>query len=204
VHGQPNELYAAKHNAFINFRSVQEDPAFAEKIVGFDRLFADLAGGQFPNYAHIVPNQCNEMHGMNKGPNVTIDCEFGNDAGRITSGDKMIGDLVAKIMASPIWSKPGNVAIVITWDEDDDPYVKAGTQGCCGYEPGSAANFGGGHIATIVITNHGPRKVTDPTPYNHYSLLRTTEAAFGITEYLGHAKDADAGVRTMVKLFSLP
>jgi len=34
VHGQPNYLYASKHNAFINFKSVQEDPGFAEKKRG--------------------------------------------------------------------------------------------------------------------------------------------------------------------------
>ena len=202
VHGQPNELYASKHNAFINFRSVQDDPAFAEKIVGFDRLLADLASGQFPNYAHIVPNQCNEMHGMEPGPNVPADCEFDNDADRITRGDRMIGDLVAKIQGSPIWSKPGNVAVVITWDENEDGRTVKG-KGCCGYDPNSPANFGGGHIPTIVITNHGPRGVTDDTPHNHYSLLRTTEAAFGITEYLGHANDTGAGVRTMVRLFGV-
>jgi phospholipase C len=202
VHGQPNELYASKHNAFINFRSVQEDPAFAEKIVGFDRLFADLAGGQFPNYAHIVPNQCNDMHGMPKGPHVPHDCDFKNGPGRIARGDKMIGDLVAKIQASPIWSAAGNVAIVVTWDESDDPPETKGV-GCCGYDPNSPANFGGGHIPTIVVTNHGPRGVTDDTPHNHYSLLRTTEAAFGITEYLGHANDTGAGVRTMSKLFAV-
>jgi phospholipase C len=204
VHARPNQLYASKHNAFINFKSVQDDPAFAEKIVGFDRLLADLASGQFPNYAHIVPDQCNEMHGMLKGLNVPADCDFKNDPGRIARGDQVIGDLVAKIMASPIWSAPGNVAIVITWDEDDDPDVKSGTQGCCGYDPNSPANFGGGQIPTIVITNHGPRGVTDDTPHNHYSLLRTTAAAFGITEYLGHANDTAAGVRTMVKLFAVP
>jgi phosphatidylinositol-3-phosphatase len=203
VHGQPNELYAAKHTAFINFRNVQEDADFAEKIVGFDRLFTDLATGQFPNYAHIVPNQCNDMHGLEAGPNVPADCEFDNDAGRIARGDKVIGDLVAKIMASPIWSKPRNAAIVITWDENEDPATTKG-KGCCGHEPDSAANFGGGHIPTIVVTNHGPRGVTDDTPHNHYSLLRTTEAAFGITEYLRHANDTAAGVRTMVKLFALP
>ena len=201
VHGQPNELYASKHNAFINFKSVQEDPDFAEKIVGFDRLFADLASGQFPNYAHIVPNQCNEMHGRDKGPNVPVDCEFGNDPGRITRGDKMIGDLVAKIQASPIWSKPGNVAIVVTWDENEDLRTVKG-KGCCGYDPTSPANFGGGHIPTIVITNHGPRGVTDDIAYNHYSLLRTTEAAFGITEFLKLANHPD--VHAMVKLFARP
>ena len=115
----------------------------------------------------------------------------------------MIGDIVAKIIASPIWSKPGNLAIVITWDENDDPANVKG-KGCCGYDPDPSAeyNFGGGHVPTIVVTNNGPRGVTDPTPHNHYSLLRTTEAAFGITEHLNLAGHAD--VHPMVKLFAVP
>ena len=92
--------------------------------------------------------------------------------------------LVDKIMHSKVWSEPGNIAIVITFDENNKEARNSGVQGCCGYDPNSKANFGGGHIATIVITNHGPRHVADPTPYNHYSLLRTTEAAFGITTIL--------------------
>jgi hypothetical protein len=45
--------------------------------------------------------------------------------------------------------------------------------------------------------------VVDDAPYNHYSLLRTTEAAFGIDEYLGHAADESRGVVTMSALFSV-
>jgi len=200
---QGNPLYVSKHNAFINFKNVQDDPAFADKIVGLDRLSPDLANGQFPNYAHIIPNLCNDMHGMDPGAGVDKNCEFDDtaDTGIIARGDKVIGDLVAKIIASPVWSKPGNVAIVITWDENEDGHNVKG-KGCCGFDPNSPANFGGGHVPTIVVTNNGPRGVTDDTPHNHYSLLRTTEAAFGITEHLNLANHPD--VHTMVKLFAVP
>ena len=82
-------------------------------------------------------------------------------------------------MSSPTWHE-GNNAIVVTWDEDD--YSDAGQPGtgCC------SANPGGGHVVTIVIPNHGTRHVTDNTAYNHYSLLRTIEDAFGLT-HLAHA-----------------
>ena len=53
------------------------------------------------------------------------------------------------------------------------------------------------------MTNYGPRHVEDPTPYNHYSLLRTTEDAFGITEHLGIAAETGKGVRTMTPLFQV-
>ena len=90
---------------------------------------------------------------------------------------------------------------MIIWDEDDGSTKS--TQGCCGFDPKSQANFGGGHIATIVITNHGARGLVDPTPYNHYSLLRTTEEAFGINEYLNLANRTEDGVKSLTPLFSV-
>jgi hypothetical protein len=61
VAGKRSELYASKHNGFINFKRVQDDPVLASKLVGFDQLFQDIGSGQIPNYAHIVPNQWNDI-----------------------------------------------------------------------------------------------------------------------------------------------
>ncbi len=185
--------YASKHNGFINFKKVQDDPKLSQKIVGLDQFTTDLNSGNLPNYSHIVFNQCHEMHGLAHCPNLQ---------NLIKTGDSFIQKLVNQITSSSIWSSSGNNAIIITWDEDNAPELKNTTQGCCGFDPNSKANFGGGHIATIVITNHGPRRVADNTPYNHYSLLRTTEDAFGIYEYLNHAGDTDKGVKPMTALFS--
>jgi phospholipase C len=205
IKGLPLELYAAKHNGFVNFKSVRDEPypELMTRFVGFAHLDADLASGDMPNYAHIVPDQCNDMHGLSsrEDPNVPEDC--GKDTGLIRRGDAEIGELVAKIMHSKLWSAPGNTAIVVTFDENDDEERQTGPQGCCGYDPKSVANFGGGRIPTLVIANHGPRHIVDPTPYNHYSLLRTTEEAFGIHEYLAHAGDSAKGVVSMTPLFAL-
>jgi hypothetical protein len=111
----------------------------------------------------------------------------------------VIGELVKRIMASTLWSTAANSAIVVTFDENDKDERGGGDQGCCGIN----AQRGGGRIPTIVITNHGPRGVQDATPYNHYSLLRTTEEAFGITDYLGHAADRANGVVSMAPLFQV-
>ena len=110
VAGSPNELYASKHNGFINFKIVQDDPNLASKFVGFDQLYDDLGRGQVPNYAHIVPNQCNDMHGLN-GANVPADCS-GSDDDRIKRSDAVIGELIAKIEGSPIWAALPNSAVV--------------------------------------------------------------------------------------------
>ena len=203
---RPNELYAAKHNGFVSFERVRNDPRIKEKIVPLDQLRADLSSGAAPNYAHIVLNQCNEMHGLRKtdGPAPPQDCILDKSKPETTAavvrrGDEAIGKVVDEIMSSAMWSKSGNSAIVITWDEDDHSPAKG--SGCCGYDKDSAANFGGGHIATIVIANHGPRHAQDNTPYNHYSLLRTVEDAFGINEHLGLAGSDGKGVTPMSPLF---
>lgn len=183
--------YASKHNGFINFKKVQEDSKELAKLVGIDQLTKDLQSGSVPNYSHIVPNQCHEMHGLEQ-------CKDTQQL--IRTGDAMVGKIVAQITSSSLWSSQDNNAIVITWDEDNGkrPY----NQGCCGYDPKSSANFGGGHIPTIVITNHGARGVVDNTSYNHYSLLRTTEDAFGIYEYLNYAGARERGVKPLTPLFS--
>jgi arylsulfatase A-like enzyme len=106
-------------------------------------------------------------------------------------------------MDSPLWRAGDNSAIVITFDENEKDERQGGDQGCCGSDPAKAGNSGGGRIPTVVITNHGPRGVVDDRPHNHYSLLRTIEAAFGIEEYLGHAADEHNGVITMTPLFAV-
>jgi hypothetical protein len=192
------KLYASKHSGFMNFYDVQHDPKRAEHIVSFHELDADLASGHLPSFALIVPNQCNEMHGVG-GEGLPPGCSDHDLAGLIRRGDKEAGDLVARIMATSAWGSAENVAIVVTFDEG----AHGARGGCCATTPDSAANYGSGHIPTIVITNHGPRGLADPTPYDHYSLLRTLEDAFGIKQHLRHAADSDQGVLAMTPLFAV-
>ena len=67
------KAYAAKHNPFVYFQSVQEGSLpnnSLNNIVGFDGargLYADLASGNVPSLAFIAPNQCNDQHGRGNG-----------------------------------------------------------------------------------------------------------------------------------------
>ncbi|HEX4080496.1 MAG TPA: alkaline phosphatase family protein [Rhizomicrobium sp.] len=202
VAGKPAGLYAVKHNGFMNFKDVQDDPALAQKIAGFDAFERDVASGNLPNYAQIVPNQCDDMHGLPAGANVPADCVYDAGTKLISRGDAVAGRIVGEIMRSALWSRPDNSAIVITFDESDVEHPDDNhAQGCCGSVPGDRDNPGGGWIPTIVITNHGPRALTDLNPCNHYSLLRTTEDAFGMDQYLRHAGDTAHGVQDMTSLF---
>ncbi|HEY2051457.1 MAG TPA: alkaline phosphatase family protein [Caulobacteraceae bacterium] len=189
-------LYASKHSGFVNFARVQSAADRAQRIVGFDQLDKDFASGNLPNFALIVPNQCNEMHGLS-GAKVPSDCQGQNKAALIRRGDAEVAHLVEAIERTPAWKSSDNFAIVITFDEG----AGKTREGCCGVTPDAISNFGGGHIPTIVVTNHGPHGVSDDTLYNHYSLLRTVEDAFGIQEHLRHAAETNQGVRPMAKLF---
>ena len=202
VPGRPDSLYAVKHNGFISFRSVQDDPALATKIVGFDVFDRDAASGALPRFAVIVPNQCNDMHGLH-GHDVPDDCTGKTSDGLVGRADRTVAGLVAAIMGSAAWKEAGNSAIVITFDENDDDRPSSRPIGCCGTGPDEPGSPGGGWITTIVVTNHGPRHLDDPTPYNHYSLLRTIESAFGLTRFLGHAGDTGKGVVAMRPLFAV-
>jgi hypothetical protein len=173
-------LYASKHNPFVNFTGTQ---GALSQMVPDNQLGLDLLTRHLPNYSLVVPDQCHDMHG-------TGGCSDTN--GLIQAGDQYVGTTVSEVMASPTW-KEGNNAIVITWDEDDFSDEGQPGTGCCGADPG------GGHVVTIVITNHRSGHVTDNTPYNHYALLRTFEAAFGLP-CLAHA--CDSVVPTMAPLFA--
>ena len=192
----PAQLYAAKHTGFTNFHSVHDDPKLRERLVGFDRLHADLRSGNVPAFAFVIPNQCNDMHGRKASPKTPQDCADDTNA-LITRGDSYLKTLIDEIQASPIWQN-GNTAIVVTWDENDDAGRTSGAQFCCVLD---SNNPGGGLIPTLVITNHGPRGLKDPTPYDHYSLLRTIEDALGLDGHLRHADDTS--VLPMTALFAV-
>jgi Phosphoesterase family len=173
VPGATAKLYASKHNPFVNYLALygpvpttSSDGEFPSnftpnaaqqtelnKMVPDTQLATDLANGTVPNLSYILPDQCHDMHGTTGCP---------TDATLIPEGDQYVSATVQAIMASKTWQE-GNNAIVITWDENDF----SPTNGF----PGIASD--GGHVATIVIANHGPRGVQYGGPANHYALTLT-------------------------------
>jgi phosphatidylinositol-3-phosphatase len=162
------KLYAVKHNPFAYFENVQEHEL--KKIVGFDKLFADLAGGNVPNFSLISPNQCHDQHGRGSSEMGT-GCSVDQNA--IAQGDAALSVLIKAIKASPAWAEGHNV-IVTVWDEND-----------YGTEPNQ--------VVAIVDTNSGPKPLTSGTFYNHFSLLKTLEGGFGLP-CLNHACDSASTV----------
>jgi phosphatidylinositol-3-phosphatase len=184
-------LYAVKHDPFAYFASVQEGTNRAlslSQVVSFEGpqgLYADLKSGRVPDFAFIAPNQCDDMHGRGNG---TAFCNYdaddngtqqGLNPSLILQGDLSVQRLVTSIKSSPVWWNSRS-AIVILWDEND-------------YSTRTS-----NQVVFIVDTNYGPHQLTSGKFYDHYSLTKTLDAAFGLP-CLNHA--CDAGVEVMSELF---
>jgi hypothetical protein len=182
-------LYAAKHDPFVYFKSVQEGTGAIgmSNVVGFEQLYSDLASGNVPDYSLIAPNQCHDQHGKN-GEDQT--CAFdpndngtqaGLNPGLIAAGDVALQKVVTAIHNSPVWKK-GHSAIVVVWDENDYAIAPVTNQ-----------------VVTIVDTNYGKSAKTSKNFYTHFSLLKSIEAGLGLP-CLNHA--CDSNVKMMSDLFS--
>jgi hypothetical protein len=181
------KLYAAKHNPFVYFQSVQEghDPRLSLKnTVDFEGprgLFANLATGNVPSFSFIAPNQCNDQHGRgNAGPFCNFDptsdgTQAGLNPALILRGDTTVQKLVTAIKSSPAW-REGSNAIIVMWDENDYSLAPNTNQ-----------------VMLIVDTNRGVHGVQSTKRYTHFSLLKSFEAGFELP-CLNHACDKDVGV----------
>ena len=184
-------LYAAKHNPFVYFSSVQEghDPRNSLKntadFEGTEGLFADLSSGEMPDFSFIAPNQCNDQHGRgNAGPFCNFDSSnngtlTGLNEALMFRGDVAVNRIVTAIKSSRSW-REGNNAIVLLWDEND--FSTPPTN----------------QVMLIVDTNHGSHGVQSARFYTHFSLLKSLEAGFGLP-CLNHA--CDGNVNVMSDLF---
>jgi hypothetical protein len=86
----------------------------------------------------------------------------------VSVGDAYLGHPVSTITNASFWAE-GNNAVIITFDNGDT------TAGCC-----DASVNGGGPVATVVVTSHGPRGVQDSQPANHYATLASIQQALGV------------------------
>src|SRR2546421_4136824 len=112
------QLYERKHDPFVSYADVQNNPARMANIVDFSQFSTDLASKNVPDFVWISPDQCNDMHGRAGPP--SDPCRFANVQGLIATGDAFLSSTVSAIMNSQAWN--GNSVIIITWDESDFPF----------------------------------------------------------------------------------
>ncbi len=153
--------YALKHDPFMYYDNIRNDPARCNRVVPLTQLDADLQSGTVPDLAWISPNLCNDMH----------DCP-------VATGDAWLRTWVPKILNSPAWKQDG--VLFITFDEGGS------TAGCCQVAAGGKQVAAGGKVDTLVISPLVQPGFVSQVAYDHYSLLRTIEEAWGLPR-LGNA-----------------
>jgi hypothetical protein len=153
-------VYVQKHNPFVYFDPIRLDRARCERsVVPLTQLPVDMAAGSLPNFLFIKPNLCNDSH------NCALD----------VADAWLTGQLATLIPALDLTGEP--YLVVMLFEEGQ------GTHTCCGLpEPG------GGRVPVVLYSPLVKNGFEDPTPYTHYSLLKTISEAWGL-QYLGHAAD---------------
>lgn len=170
----PAQLYRTKHHPGMAYQNVRSAPEFlySNRTLGggqwdaalknsldytipagynFDQLSSDLVSGNIGTLNFLVPDQCDDMHGITvKGtvgsnPALVTASDCGSVANNvavatggaiITRGDNYVDAVVKKIEASPIWQNPQKrVAIVLMFDEGS---ATAGFNSCCGWNPANS------------------------------------------------------------------
>jgi hypothetical protein len=230
----PAGLYKTKHHPGMAYQNVRSAPEFkySNRTMGggqwdpvlmkssaysvpagydIDQFGTDLASGRVGNLNFVVPDQCDDMHGITvngkNGAGATVVASDCGGSTMITRGDNYVDALVKKIRASKDWLNPQKkVAIVIMFDEGS---ATAGFNSCCGWNPANSSvarplkrnadgswspdtsvnnytrgNRGHGESIFGVLTNqpNAPKGQADSDAYSHFSFVRTLQNMFGLAD----------------------
>jgi hypothetical protein len=153
--------YVQKHNPFVYFDPIRLNTERCQRsVVPLTALQTDIEANSLPNFFFIKPNLCNDSH----------DCSLDVTDAWLTN---LLGTLIPALDAT------GESYFVAMLFEEGQ-----GDHTCCGLpEPG------GGRVAVVLYSPLVKNGFEDPTPYTHYSLLKTISEAWGLP-YLAHAADA--------------
>ncbi|HVP32558.1 MAG TPA: alkaline phosphatase family protein [Steroidobacteraceae bacterium] len=187
---QRGDQYAAKHDPFVYFHSIIDNATRCDThVVNLARLPGDLASAATtPNYVFITPNLCSDGHDPK--------CVDGR-AGGLIAINVFLTQWVPLIVNSPAFRADG--MLIVTFDEADGIGAE-GSGACCGEKPLPGARYapgfngpGGGRVGAVILSPFVRPGTVSTVAYNHYSLLHTVEAIFGL-EPLGYAASPGARV----------
>jgi phosphatidylinositol-3-phosphatase len=166
--------YAARHNPFVYFHSIIDRPSCAANDVDLSALPGDLATkSRTPSYSFVTPDLCADGHDAT--------CADGTSPGGYKGINAFLSEWIPKITSSPAYADGG--LVIVTFDE-----AESDASDCCG-EPmspntpnngGPTPGNGGGRIGAVLLSPYVKPGSVNDTPYNHYSLLRSTEDLFGL------------------------
>jgi hypothetical protein len=202
----PTDQYATRHNPFVWFGSIIDDPALCDAndvpLGGLGSDGVPLPSGHLardfsristtPRFAFITPNLCDDGHDATcAGTN-----SAGTHQGGLVGADEFLRHWMPLIFSSPAY-RSGTMLVMITFDESEVSDGNPGYANACCDEPSGPNTVAPGHVSAIsddqapgggrigaVLLN--PRYIragsVDRTgDYNHYSALRSFEDLLGLT-----------------------
>jgi hypothetical protein len=149
VFGAP-PAYVEKHNPFLHYENIGNNPARCNRIVPYTDLTADLEA--LPNFVWITPNMCNDMHDACSG-----------DLSDVATGDAWLSTEIPRLQNSPSCTGRQTCLIVIVFDEGSTSYAPPEDN----------------HVYAVFV-KPGPRSPDSNSLYDHYSLLRTIEESWAL------------------------
>lgn len=202
------DMYATRHDPFMYFRAIIDQPFCKDDVVNLRQLTADLHSiDTTPNFSFITPDLCDDGHDS--------PCANGRPGG-LESIDSFLRKWVPAILDSPAYKKDG--LIIINFDEGGAGKIEESNTGtlatvygefCCHQQEGpnlglkypvvvtkksfgsrvtkKTLNYGGDRTGALLLSKYIRPGTLSNVPYNHYSLLRSLEEIFGIHQYLGYA-----------------
>jgi len=187
----PDDAYLAWRNPFVYFHSIVDAPECAERVVGLDRLAADLESAEAPAFSYIVPDAC---HDGGQTP-----CEAGLPAGPAET-EPFLREVVPEILASPAYKEGGLIAITSSLAAQGGQAPDSSA--CCVYpaypnlSPGpeealsgpTKASGGGGRVGLLLLSPFVEAGTENASYFNHYTLLSTIEELLGLPK-LGYANE---------------
>ena len=237
----PAGTYKTKHHPGMAYQNVRSAPEFktSNRTLGggqwdaallnssayavpagydVDQFGTDLQSGDIGTVNFVVPDQCDDMHGISvtgkvNGVTTTAsDCSsvannvpVATGGNIITRGDNYVDYLVRKIEASPIWKNDSKrVAIVLMFDEGN---ATSGFNSCCGWNPGNST------VARPLVQNPDGTFSVDTSVNNYTKGNRGHgQSVFGVITNQANApkqvQDSDvyshfSFVRTLQDMFQL-
>lgn len=180
------DQYAARHNPFVYFHSILDVPGrCAAHVVPLPPLADDLKSvASTPNFSWITPNLCDDGHDAT--PCAGFNSK-GTKEGDLIAADAFLAKWVPEILRSPAFRKDG--LLLVTFDES----AISDSLSCCNEPAGlntpapGISGPGGGRTGAVALSPFITPGSTSDVPYNHYSLLKSLEDVFGISERLGYA-----------------
>ncbi len=157
--------YIKRHVPFSYFSDVANSSSLANNIVPFSNFASDLSSGNLPNFAFVTPNAEDDAHNCAGGGTA---CTLSS---RLTTADNWLKTNIGPLINSPAFA---DTLLVITFDEAQIIDI---------------AN-GGGHVATILISQKVKSGYQGSGMYQHQNLESLIGHALSLSAIPGAGSSA--------------